>query len=79
SSLRNTDPLLSYNGEDALDFVKKVEASGRRMGWIVFWSGWSDNWISLDLMYKGDVFMKDDYILDLDESREIILDNHYSK
>lgn len=79
SSLRDTDPLLSYNGEDALDFVKKVEASGRRMGWIVFWSGWSDNWISLDLMYKGDVFMKDDYILDLDESREIILDNHYSK
>lgn len=79
TALRDKDPLLSYNGEDALDFVKKVEASGRRMGWIVFWNGWSDNWISLDLMYKGDVFMKDDYILDLGESREIILDNHYSK
>lgn len=79
NSLRDVDPLLSYNGEDALDFVKKVAASGRNMGWIVFWSGWSDNWISLDLMYKGDVFMQDEFIFTLDESRSLLLDNHYSK
>ncbi len=79
SDLRDADPLLSYNGENALDYVKKVEASGRRMGWIVFWSGWSGNWISLDTMYKADVFMQDEYILDLDEAKAMLVDKHYSK
>lgn len=76
-SLINADPTLSYNGEDALDFVKKVQASGRNMGWIVFWSGWSGNPISLDSMYKADVFMKDSFIIDLSEARTLVLNRHY--
>ncbi len=79
NGLINVDPLLSYNGLDALDFVKKVAASGRSMGWIVFWNGWTDNWISLDTMYEGDEFMKDEFILDLEESKNLMLDKHYSK
>ncbi len=77
--LRNPDPLLSYNGEMALHHVKKVAEAGLNMGWIVFWSGWTDNPISLDMMYKADVFMTDEFIYDLAESRAILLDRHYNK
>ena len=76
--LIHCDPKLSYNGEDALDFVKRVEESGRRMGWVVFWRSQSDNWLSLDLMDKADAFMQDGFVYDLDEARTIILDNHYN-
>lgn len=76
-SLRNADRELSYDGADALDFVKKVQNSGRDMGWIVFWSGWSGSPISLDTMYLADVFMKDDFIIDLSESRTLVLARHY--
>lgn len=77
STLRNADPTLSYNGETALQLVKDVAATGRNMGWIVFWSGWTNNPISLDLMYKGDVFMNDEFVYDLAESRKLLFDAYY--
>lgn len=77
--LRNADPALSYNGETALKLVEMVAESGRNMGWIVFWSGWTNNWLSLDLMDKADVFMQSEMVLDLGESRTILLDRHYGQ
>lgn len=79
NDLRNPDASLSYNGEDCLDLVTKVANAGLNMGWIVFWSGWTDNWISLDLMDKTDVFMQSEMILDLKEARNLLLEMHYGK
>lgn len=79
AALRDPDPKLSYNGEDALDPVTKVNASGKNMGWIVFWASWNGNPISLYTMDKSDVFMKSEFVYDLSESRDALLEAHYSK
>ncbi len=79
--VENADDFAEYarqGGLTALEHVKRVRDSGRKMGWIVFWSGWTNNYMSLDLIYEADELMKDEFIYDLSESRKILLDAHYT-
>ncbi len=87
-NLINADPVKSFNGEDVLQLVKDVEDSGRRFAWMLLWSGWTGNPLSIQMMDKGSVFMASDLVegdktsfevLTLAESRTLLHNRHYEQ
>lgn len=77
--LRNTDPVLSYNGEDALEQLTQINDSGRKMGWMVLWSSWEGAYMSFDAMYKADTLINSDLMFDLAESKELLVETRCAK
>ena len=65
----------SYTGVDAINNLTKLKNTyGWKMGWVVFWSSFTDAPISLDQMDNAKYFMEHDLIFDLEESRVAFYD-----
>ena len=74
--LRGMTKEFTYNGEQVLDLMMRLHESGMSFGYMLFWSSWGGNFISLYSMGKIDVFMQSDFVIDLAEAYEMITEDY---
>ena len=72
SNLRGSSKETTYNGAQVLDLIERMQKKGISFGYILFWSSWSENLISLYEMGNMDVFMQSETVIDLAEAYELV-------
>ena len=55
-----------------LDLIERMQRKGISFGYILFWSSWPENLISLYEMGNMDVFMQSKTVIDLAEAYELV-------
>ena len=72
SGLRGPSKETTYNGAQVLDLIERMQKKGISFGYILFWSSWNENLISLYEMGNMDVFMQSKAVIDLAEAYELV-------
>ena len=72
SGLRGSSKETTYNGAQVLDLIERMQKKGISFGYILFWSSWSENLISLYEMGNMDIFMQSETVIDLAEAYELV-------